>query len=140
MPLLKVVLDTNIVVSAHLQGAGFPAFVLDLALASKIQLYITAEVLEEYEAVLRRPRFGIDSKKVTQLIRLIKRKAKRVKPIRTLSVSADPDDNRFIECAETAEADYLVTGNLRHYPPKYKKTKVVSARQLIEIITPELKR
>ncbi len=140
MPLLKVVLDTNIVVSAHLQGAGFPAFVLDLALASKIQLYVTAEILEEYEAVLRRPRFGINPKNITQSIRLIKRKAKRVKPTRRLSVSSDPDDNRFIECAETAEADYLVTGNLRHYPSKYKKTKVVSARQLIEIITPELKR
>jgi len=140
MPLLKVVPDTNIVVSAHLQGAGLPAFVLDLALASKIQLYVTAEILEEYEAVLRRPRFGIDSKKITQSIRLIKRKAKRVKPSRRLSVSADPDDNRFIECAETAEADYIVTRNRRHYPSKYKKTKVVSARELIEIITPELKR
>jgi putative PIN family toxin of toxin-antitoxin system len=140
MPLLKVVLDTNIVVSAHLQGAGFPAFVLDLTLASKIQLYVTAEILEEYEVVLRRPRFGINPKKITQSIRLIKRKAKRVKPTRKLSVSPDPDDNRFIECAEKAEADYLVTGNLRHYPSKYKKTKVVSARQLIEIITPELKR
>ncbi len=140
MPLLKVVLDTNIVVSAHLQGAGFPAFVLDLALASKIKFYVTAEILEEYEAILRRPRFGIDPKKVTQSIRLIKRKAKRVKPTRTLSVSVDPDDNSLIECAETAQADYLVTGNRRHYPLKYKKTKVVSARQLIEIITPELKR
>lgn len=140
MPATKVVLDTNVIVSAHLKGGGFPAFILDLALASKIQLCVTAEILEEYEEVLRRSRFGIDSNKITQSIRLIKKKAKRVKPTRTLSLSPDPDDNRFLECAEAAEAAYLVTGNRRHFPLKHKKTKVVNARQLIEIITPELKR
>ena len=101
MPLIKVVLDTNIVVSAHLQGAGLSAFILDLALASKIQSYVTADILKEYEGVLRRPHFGIDPKKVSESIRLIKRKAKRVKPTRTLSISSDPDDNRFLECADT---------------------------------------
>ncbi len=140
MPLTKVVLDTNLIVSAHLQGGGLPAFVLDLALASKIRMYVTAEILEEYEAVLRRARFRIDSKKATQSVRLIKRKAKQVKPTRALSISPDPDDNKFLECAEAVEADYLVTGNRRHFPLKHKKTKVVNARQLIEIITPELKR
>jgi uncharacterized protein len=140
MPLIRVVLDTNIVVSAHLQGAGLSAFVLDLALASKIQSYVTADILEEYEGVLRRPRFGIDRKKVSESIRLIKRKAKRVKPTRKLSLSADPDDNKFLECAEAAKADYLVTGNRRHFPSTYKTTKVISPRELIEIITPELER
>ncbi len=94
MRLIKVVLDTNVVVSAHLTTGGLEAFVLDLALASKLQLY----------------------------------------------VSPDPDGNRFLECAEAASADYLVTGNKRHFPSKHGKTLVVNARQLIEIITPELKR
>jgi predicted nucleic acid-binding protein len=89
---------------------------------------------------LRRPRFQIDSKRVTQSLRLIKKRAKSVKPTRTLSVSPDPDDNRFLECAEAAGADYLVTGNKRHFPSKHGKTLVANARQLIEIITPELKR
>jgi len=100
------------------------------------------QILEEYEAVLRRPRFGIDSKKIAQSIRLIKRKAKRVKPTRRLSVSDDPDDNRFIECAETAEADYadyVVTGNRGIIHRSIRRPKL-SARELIEIITPELKR
>ncbi len=140
MRLTKVVLDTNVVVSAHLKAGGLEAFVLDLALASKLQLYVSPDILAEYEEVLRRPRFRIDSKKVTQSLRLIKKRAKSVKPMLTLSVSPDPADNRFLECAEAANANYLVTGNRRHFPAKYRNTLVVNARQLIEIITPELKR
>jgi len=140
MRLTKVVLDTNVVVSAHLKAGGLEAFVLDLALASKVQLYVSRDILAEYEEVLRRPRFRVDSKKVTQSLRLIKKRATNVKPTLTLSVSPDPDDNRFLECAEAANADYLVTGNRRHFPAKYRNTLVVNARQLIEIITPELKR
>lgn len=140
MQLTKVVLDTNVVVSAHLKAGGLEAFVLDLALASKLQLYVSPDLLAEYEEVLRRPRFRIDPKKVTQSLRLIKKRARGVKPTLTLSVSPDPDDNRFLECAEAANADYLVTGNRRHFPAKYRNTLVVNARQLIEIITPELKR
>jgi putative PIN family toxin of toxin-antitoxin system len=140
MRLTKVVLDTNVVVSAHLKAGGLEAFALDLALASKLQLYVSPDVLAEYEEVLRRPRFRIDSKKVTQSLRLIKKRAKNVTPTLTLSVSPDTDDNRFLECAEAANADYMVTGNRRHFPAKYRNTLVVNARQLIEIITPGLKR
>ena len=140
MRLTKVVLDTNVVVSAHLKAGGLEACVLDLALASKLQLYVSHDVLAEYEEVLRRPRFRIESKKVSQSLRLIKKRAKNVTPTLTLSVSPDPDDNRFLECAEAANADYRVTGNRRHFPAKYRNTLVVNARQLIEIITLELKR
>ena len=140
MRITKVVLDTNVVVSAHLKSGCLEAFVLELALASKLQLCVSPDVLAEYQEVLRRPRFRIDPKKVTQSLRLIKKRAKNVTPAVTLSVSPDPDDNRFLECAEAADADYLVTGNSRHFPAKYRNTLVVNARQLIEIITPELKR
>ena len=46
----------------------------------------------------------------------------------------DPDDIIFLECAETAGADYLVTGNRKHYPAEWKKTRIVTAREFIEII------
>jgi putative PIN family toxin of toxin-antitoxin system len=95
MRLTKVVLDTNVVVSAHLKAGGLEAFVLDLALASKFQLYVSPDILAEYEEVLRRPSFRIDSKKVTQSLRLIKKRAKNVTPALTLSVSPDPDDNKI---------------------------------------------
>jgi uncharacterized protein len=140
MPRLKVVLDTNVVVSAHLRSDGFERFVLDLALASKLQLFISAEILDEYEGVLMRPKFGIEPKLVQDSLQLIKSKAKKVRPKRSITESPDPDDNKFLECADSAGADYLVTGNKRHFPSSLGNTQVVNARELIEIITPDLQR
>jgi predicted nucleic acid-binding protein len=55
-------------------------------------------------------------------------------PAMTLAVSPDESDNRFLECAESAGVDFLVTGNLRHYPTDWKSTRIVGARELIESI------
>lgn len=52
MPRPSAVLDTNVVVSAHLKEDGFERFVLDLALAHKLQLFVSDEILEEYRNVL----------------------------------------------------------------------------------------
>jgi hypothetical protein len=56
-----------------------------------------------------------------------------IAPVRTLSVSADEPANRFFECAEAAEADYLVTGNTRHYPPNHKWTQIVTGSDNIMV-------
>ena len=50
-----------------------------------------------------------------------------------LSPRTNPD-NRFLECAEAAEADYLVTGNTRHFPRSYQNTQIVSGRRLLDIL------
>jgi predicted nucleic acid-binding protein len=55
-------------------------------------------------------------------------------------VASDPDDNKFLECAEAGHADYLVTGNKRHFPDALGKTKVVNATELIRIVALEFKR
>jgi predicted nucleic acid-binding protein len=49
-----------------------------------------------------------------------------VTPTQTLSVSAHESDNRFLECSEAAEADYLVTGDSMHFPQSHKMTKIVT--------------
>jgi predicted nucleic acid-binding protein len=67
-------------------------------------------------------------------LQLITAHAEMITPTRALSVSPDEADNRFLECAEEAEADYLVTGNKRHFPKRWKTTRVVSARDLLELI------
>jgi uncharacterized protein len=53
-------------------------------------------------------------------------------------VSGDPDDNRFPECADAARADYLVTGNLRHFPQYRKKIKMITPREFIGLVAPHL--
>jgi len=71
---------------------------------------------------------------------LIRDSAQIVSPSRKLTIANDPADNRFLECAEAARADYLVTGNKRHLPPKWRQTSVVNARELIEWIAGDLRR
>jgi predicted nucleic acid-binding protein len=61
----------------------------------------------------------------------IKQNSTLVVPGRKLAVSRDERDNRFLECAEAANAEFLVTGNRRHFPEVWKTTRIVSARELI---------
>jgi predicted nucleic acid-binding protein len=56
-----------------------------------------------------------------QLLQLIHNRSNVAVPSRRLEVASDPDDNSFLECADAARADYLVTGNLRQFPRFWKK-------------------
>jgi uncharacterized protein len=59
-----------------------------------------------------------------------------VAPSRRLEVASDPDDNMFLECADTAGPDYLVTGNQKHFPVFWKKTKIITSREFISLAAP----
>jgi predicted nucleic acid-binding protein len=61
-----------------------------------------------------------------------------VAPTRHLEVTPDPDDNMFLECADVARADYLVTGNQKHFPRFWKKTKIITPREFISLTAPHL--
>jgi predicted nucleic acid-binding protein len=62
--------------------------------------------------------------------------ADKVEPTEALSVSADEADNRFLECAKAAGADDIVAGNRQHFPDTFGRTRIISPRQLIELVTP----
>ena len=140
MSAIRVVLDTNVVASAHLNSEGYERHVLDLALAGKLRLAVSENILAEYEGVLRRAKFGLNGRQVSRSLRLLRKAASIVKPRRELKIAKDPADNRFLECAEAAKADYLVTGNRRHFPKEWRQTVVVNARELLEWVVPELRR
>jgi putative PIN family toxin of toxin-antitoxin system len=130
--MIRVVIDTNILVSALLQPLGPPAAVWMSALNGSIQLCVSGSVFAEYEEVIARPRFKRDPEIIADTLQAIRENALWVKPARTLEVCVDPDDNVFLECAEAASAQYLVTGNLKHFPATWLGTTVVSARSLLE--------
>lgn len=135
---LRVVIDTNILVSAALNPEGIPRTVLLLSLTKPARLYVTSEILGEYERVLARPQLSIRKGLRQQLLQLIASRSHLVTATRRLAITPDPDDNIFLECAEAARADYLVTGNTRHYPPFWKKTKVITPREFFDLVTPHL--
>jgi uncharacterized protein len=135
---LRLVVDTNIVVSAALQPAGLQRTVVLLAITKPARLYVSDPVLAEYAEVLSRPELKIRKGLQRQLIDLITRHARPISPARHLQVTQDPDDDIFLECADAARADYLVTGNQRHFPKFWKQTKVVSSREFLNVVAPHL--
>src|SRR5262249_7421499 len=131
--MIRVVLDTNIIVSAYLNEHGHSFRVLKLALAGAINLCASEPIFEEYKELLQRKSFPMDSRRATLLLKKIRRASMIVTPGIKLSETKDPDDNIFLECAEAVKSDYLVTGNLRHFPTRWKYTRIVLPRQFIEL-------
>ena len=135
---LRLVFDTNLIVSAALKPNSLPRTALQMALMKPSRLYVSTDILFEYEEVLRRPELFVAKGVRHQLLQLIRNEGHIVKPTGSLHVCADPDDDVFLECADASRADYLVTGNVRHFPKYWKSTKVVTAREFLDLVAPHL--
>jgi putative PIN family toxin of toxin-antitoxin system len=135
---LRLVLDTNIVVSAALKPEGLQRTVFLLAITKPARLYMSARILAEYRTVLARPELRIRRGLQLQYLELIENHARLVRPSRVVRAASDPDDDMFLECADEARADYLITGNARHVPKFWKATKIVSSREFVGLAGPHL--
>jgi putative PIN family toxin of toxin-antitoxin system len=135
---LRLVIDTNVLISAAIEPAGLQRTVLQLAITKPARLYVSRSILEEYGEVLARPELKIRKGLRQQFLQLIKNHSYIVAPTQQLEVTGDPDDNIFLECADGAKADYLVTGNQKHFPRFWKKTKVITPREFISLAAPHL--
>jgi putative PIN family toxin of toxin-antitoxin system len=130
--MIRVVLDTNILVSAMLQPLGPSAQLLLLALNGSIRLCITGSIYAEYEEVISRPRLQRSPEVITGALQAIREAGFWVRPVKPVKACSDPDDDIFLECAQAADAEYLVTGNLKHFPPSWIGTRIVSPRWLLD--------
>ena len=90
---VRLVVDTNIVVSAALKPEGLQRTVLLLAITKPWRLYVSAAILAEYRDVLSRPELQIRKGLRQQLLQLIGKRAHWVVPARRLQVTSDPSDN-----------------------------------------------
>lgn len=135
---LRLVLDTNIVVSAAINPLGLPQTTFLISITRPARLFVSREVLAEYREVLSRPGLRIRKGLQRRMLDLIAKYSLEVEPRNRLNVATDPADNIFLECADAARADYLVTGNVRHFPRFWKSTKVVTAREFLTIAVPHL--
>ena len=133
--MIRIVVDTNVLVSALLQPQGFPAEILVEALAGeRVQHCVSADIYAEYEEVIRRPRFKRSEWEIESALRAIREQALWVKPSQRIRACSDPDDDISLECAQAAKAHFLVTGNLKHFPSSWADTKIVTARQLADVL------
>jgi len=135
---LRLVIDTNVLVSAAIEPAGLQRTVFLIAISKPARLYVSHPILEEYGEVLARPELRIRKGLRLRLLQLIKNHSHTVVPTRQLEATTDPADNIFLECADAARADYLVTGNQKHFPRFWKKTKAVTAREFVSLAAPHL--
>jgi len=133
---LRIVIDTNIVVSAALRPYGLQRTVFLLALTKPARMYVSQEILAEYRKVLARSALKITKGMQQQLLQLVRNRAQVVRPSYKLELTSDPEDNKFLECADAARADYLITGNQRHFPRFWKQTKVINSHEFITLVAP----
>lgn len=123
-----VVLDTNVVVSSQLSKRGIPARIVRAVLSGELTAALDARILAEYEEVLLRPKFDFDPEDMHALLDQFIASGPEI-VARPISLNLpDPDDAMFLEVAVEAAAEYLITGNMRHFPK--------GQRQGIKVVTP----
>ena len=134
-PELKVVLDTNIYISAILFG-GNPERIRKLSKEKKLEILISEAIIAEVAEVLRK-KFNWKSWQISQIIDEIRETATLIIPNQTLSMTKnDEDDNRILECAVEGKVQYIVSGDKQHVLPlkEYQGVKILSpAEFLIEM-------
>ena len=137
--MIRVVIDTNVVVSANLVDEDPSAAILSLAIDKKIRMFVSAAVLAEYEEVLHRPRLKFDAKRIEASLADIRDTAELVQPIHNIEeIKKDEPDNRFLECADAAGAEYIITGNTKHFPRVFENIKIVTPQKFLELVVPRL--
>ena len=137
---LRVVVDTNVVVSALLKPEGLQRTVVVLALRSQRDGTFLRPFCCEYDWCHVAASSAGSPFCSAPLDAAYPQSNPVVTPKYRLHVTSDPDDNIFVECADAARADYLVTGNVRHFPEFWKATKVISSREFLGIAGPHLLR
>jgi putative PIN family toxin of toxin-antitoxin system len=131
---VKVVLDTNVLVSALITPGGVCSRILRLVYDQILRVCTDERIVEEYEAVLHRPRFRLDREDILETIEAIRANGQAVTPIPLSAELPDPTDRAFLEVAVHADA-VLVTGNTRHFPPKARHgVKVLTPREFLDLL------
>lgn len=129
----KIIIDTNVLVSSLIQR-GYPFHIVnELFSNDNLELCLSNEVFEEYFDVLNRKKFtkftDFAANAQTLLVDIEKRGLEYF-PTAKIEIIKDPDDNKFLELAETCKADFLITGNTKDFTiDSYKTTKIVSPKE-----------
>ena len=135
---MRVVLDTNIIVSALIAPAGKPAAIIDAWLDGKFTLLTCAAHVDELRATLQKPRVAelVKPHKAGRLVNQVKKLAEDIDPLPRVKRSPDPTDDFLLALSEAGKADYLVTGDKSGLVAlgRHKGTQIVSARDFAALV------
>lgn len=126
---MKIVLDTNVLVSGLLSPYGAPADIVGMVSSGILRLCYDARVMVEYQDVLARPKFQFDQKKVKDLLVFAQQSGEVVATSPLNARLPDVHDEIFLEVALAGRAIFLITGNIKHFP--------ASSRHGVKVVTPQ---
>lgn len=129
---MRVVIDTNVLVSGLLSPYGAAAQIVRMVAAGSLDLLYDARIISEYEEVLSRSKFSFEKTHVDNLIEFIMNYGIPVAATPLSMRLPDPDDTPFIEVAISGKAECLITGNAAHYPMRLvRKMRVLTPRRFL---------
>jgi putative PIN family toxin of toxin-antitoxin system len=129
----RIALDTNIYVSAFEFGGG-PMRLLQMGMDGEVEVALSQPIIDETMRVLR-IKFGWSDTDLHDALLVMESCTTKVTPTEALNVVLDdPDDDRVLECAAAAQADYLVTGD-KHLLKlgSYRATRIVKAAEFLAL-------
>ena len=126
---MRVVIDTNVLVSGVINPHGAPGRLVEAVLAEALTVLYDDRIMSEYRAVLRRPAFGFHRADVDALLGFIDMTGELAPAPHLAVVLPDPTDLPFLEVAAAGHADALITRNGKHFKPR-------RGRHDVDICTP----
>ena len=115
MNIRRVVIDTNVFVSALMSPNGKTAKIHKMFLSGAVRVIYNDEILAEYQDVFYRPHLKIGTNNANSLLVAINKLGEENRPPTSTNEMPDENDRIFYDTAKNAGA-YLITGNLKHYP------------------------
>ena len=135
---MKIVLDTNVLVSGLLTPFGPSGKIVRMVSAGELSLYIDARILSEYQEVLHRPKFKFNKDHISTLLDFIKLYGQFVSSLPLKNRLPDSDDEPFLEVAIAGKVRSLITGDIVHYPPSSREgIKIFSPSEFLEFFRQE---
>jgi putative PIN family toxin of toxin-antitoxin system len=129
---MRVVIDTNIIVSGYL-GGSLEAIIVAWK-SGKFTLVVSAAIVDEYLKVLKRPKFKIERAELDDFSALLLDKAEFVIPLEEINaVPADTTDNKFLEAAIAGKVGVIVSGDGHLLELKtFRDVSIITAREFVE--------
>jgi putative PIN family toxin of toxin-antitoxin system len=115
---LRVVIDTNVFISAFLKPASKPSRILRLIIQGDLQIALNEQILREYSEVAARPRLLLDRQKVSIVLDYLRTTGINAPSVTFVPRLPDPANEPFLEAALATKADFLIPGNKKHYPAR----------------------
>lgn len=132
----KLIIDTNVIVSALISSSIPTKIIYELVLAKKVETCLSDEIFREYVAVLNRDKFANITNfksKAEIVLNKISDDSIFYKTDRKVEILSDESDNKFLELASVSSADYLITGNTLDFTmAEFENTKILTPREFWE--------